>query len=368
MNGPEWLQLLLSYGVQATLVISITWLLDLWSHSSQMKSRIWTACFLSLIGLLAAGLLLPRLQLLHPWSELEPGELLYVANAQFVIGRALLAIWLLGVAVMLLRWVWDFVRVIHFVRSCQMLSEADQRQLSNLVAPSLRSVSGRRVQFLRSSEELGPFCYQFHQPLVFLPESLVGGDPAELRHVLCHELTHLQTQHPMQLFLQRFLQTFLWFHPLVWMSGKRAALVREFVCDDAVTENGVATAAYLKTLLRVVERRTVPQNGTFAIGRSAAELRIRAQRLVKELGLKRPRPTFYSALMIPLLTLVVSQIWLPLNPLSPSNSIWSRWPSWTAATLYAFDVRVRDFDLHDPRYQIHELMEARDKDFDGALN
>lgn len=362
MTAFEWLQIVLSYGVQITLVLAVAWYLDWTLKSSEAKSRVWTSAFLGLGVLLAAGLMLPKLQLFHPWSEIHPSILLGVIETEFVVGKTLLILWFFGVLVVLSRWVWHFFRLHQFIRSTHSLSTEQQAQLSNLVAANLTTIGDRQVQYRSSPEQLGPFCYQFHTPFVFLPESLLMGDPVELSHVLRHELTHLKTRHPMQLFIQKFLQTIFWFHPLVWVSGQRAGLVREFVCDDASTSDPGTTATYLRTLVRVVENRSKPQSGTFAIGRTASELRQRAMRLASDADTpQRIWPHLASVLPI-LAALLVSQIWLPVNPLASSRSAFTRWPSWTASTLHAFDVKVRDYERFDHSVQIHELIERRASD------
>ncbi len=357
MNSLQWLQFMLSYFLQASLVIGVAWALERWTHAAEAKTRIWTGCFVSLLGLLAAGLLLPRLHWLHPWSRLGPKELLTIANAEHVLGRSLLAIWLCGSCVMLVRWLIRFMAMRSFMRSCSSLAEDDRRRLPNLLPAELLCVNGHLVEFRISPEALGPFCYQLHQPVVFLPRSIVEGDPGELEHVLQHELMHLQTQHPLQLFAQQLVQAVLWFHPLVWISGRRASLVREFVCDDAVTREGASTASYLRTLLRIVEQRSQPQSGTLSIGRSSCELKLRARRLVSSGACSVSRFGSLAAIGVLLVAGLASQIWLPTNPLASPSSCYSPWPSWSAATLHAFNLTVRDFDPFETRLNAHELLE-----------
>ncbi len=360
MNALQWFQFLLSYLLQATLVIALAWLLEHRTRAAVTKTRIWAGCFVSLLGLLAAGLLLPHLEWLHPWSRLGPSELLSAANAEFVLGRGLLAIWLLGCCVMLVRWGIRFLDLRRLIWSCPELSPADTHRLSGMVESGRLRPGGMPVVFRLSPEEFGPFCYQFHQPIIFLPQSLLAGDPTELGHVLDHELTHLETRHPMQLFAQQLVQVVLWFHPLVGVSGRRASLVREFVCDDAASGDGASTASYLRTLLHIVEHRAKPQGSVMPIGRSPSELKRRAKRLVA--AVSRPAPRWGLAPVAGLLVAaaLASQVWLPTNPLASPTTRTSPWPSWSAAALHAFDVNVRDFERFDARLQLHELLEDED--------
>jgi beta-lactamase regulating signal transducer with metallopeptidase domain len=358
MSSLQWLQFTLSYALQATFVLCMAWALERWSQASETKTRVWTGCFVSLLGLLTAGLLLPRLHWVQPWSQLSPKSLLTVTTVQDVLGRSLMAVWILGSSIMLARWVFQFWSVRRFIHSCPKIDLKDQKKLETLVKGDLLKPGNRTVEFRASPEDLGPFCYQFHQPIVFLPPSLIHGYQGELQHVLLHELTHLETQHPVQLFAQKLVQVVLWFHPLVWMSAQRANLVREFVCDDAATCDRTSTASYLRTLLHFVEHRSAPQSSTLAIGRTSSELKLRARRLLTQTGYIGSRWKSASCVGVLITALIVSQAWLPTNPLASPRAMYSPWPSWSAAALHTFGLEVRDFETFEPGLQMHELLES----------
>jgi len=359
VNAFEWLQLLLSYAVQLTLVIVIAWCLEARVTSSKSKSKVWTGSFAGVMILFASGFLLPRLQLLHPWTRMEPVELLGVVETQFIVAKTLLTIWLIGIAAVVVHWIWQFSQIQRFIRSARQLSAEQTKAMLTLVPGKLKTVGNREVCLYRGPEDLGPFCYQFHQPMVFLPDSLVDGDNVALQHVLLHELTHLHTAHPMQLFLQKTLQAVFWFHPLVWSCGRRVAGVREFVCDEAVASDRETTIAYLRTLLQIVENSNRPVGGTLSMGRTPSELKQRAKHL-SSLGNRHDRGWVRLAPAIPIaVAIFVSQLWLPTNPLASSQSQWSRWPQWSAAMLHSMNVNVRDYERFDPDTRIHELLEAQ---------
>lgn len=356
MNSLQWMQVLVSYSIQAAIVIGAAWAIEGWVNNAQLKTRVWSACYLSLLILLCLGLLLPRLEWFHPWSEVGPNQLLEAAKIQSVIGKALLALWLLGVAAMVVRWTLQAVHIRQFVLSCPRWDGETLNVIKQLSPPGLLFVGGKEVQFRRSPEEYGPFCYQLHQPIVFLPISIVGGEESDLRYVLQHELTHLATQHPLQVFMQKLVQTLLWFHPLVWISGRRAIIVREFVCDDASSDGGAATASYLRTLLRIVERQSSSKEGTLTIGRTGSELRIRASRLVMESRRRSAWWASFAPLLVVVMAGLMSQCWLPTNPLASSRASHSPWPAWSASVLHMVGVDARDFEQFEPNRQLHELM------------
>lgn len=358
MTATQFLQWFSSYAFQSALVIGVAAGLDRWSSASTAKTRVWTACFVSLLGLLAVGLLLPHAQWVNPWTTAPKATVLAAAEAEQQIGTLVLRVWLFGVAVMAARLAIHFVRVQRFISSQPPVPADIDRGLRELVSPEALVAAGKPVAFYIGPEEMGPFCYQFHRPLVFLPASILAGDPQELRHVLQHELTHLQTEHPLQLFLQKTTQCVLWFHPLVWVASGRANLVREFVCDDAAANGGASTAAYLRTLLGIVERQQQFNLSSLALGRSVSEVRVRAARLVAQHKGVSPDLHIPVVAATVLAALAASFLWLPIDPFTSSRSVLSPWPTWSATTLHALDLPVRDFQTFHARDRTHELTEG----------
>ena len=355
MNSLNWFQIIISLSLQATLLTALACAIERRCNAAQVKARIWSCYYLGLLGLLAAGLLAPRAYWFNPWQRLDNQDLMRVVSFEQSAASLLLAAWLAGLVYFAIRWIVQFVQLHRFLRSCRTATPDEKRLLRAAAAPNeLLESAGRPVEFRICPEELGPFCYQLHQPAVYLPPSLMAGSPSELRHVLQHELTHLQTQHPLQVFTQRVVQTALWFVPAVWIAGRRAGLAREFVCDDAAVDHGASPASYLRTLLRYAAQPS-HCGATLAIARSSSELRVRAQRLARPESIAPRRLASWAPSIVLLGALAASQAWLPTNPLASPKTNYSPWPAWSAAALHAFDVSVRDFDQFDSRLQIHEL-------------
>jgi bla regulator protein BlaR1 len=359
MNSLEWFQFMLSFGLQASFVTFVACALERRCHNASVKTRIWTCYYVGLLGALASGLLLPRIRWAGPWRRLPVGELLKVIHVEQAIGGLMLNLWLTGSCFMLLRWVVSSLRLRQFLRRCCLVDVAEYTNLQNFMSRELLRPQGRAVEFRVGPESFGPFCYQLHRPVVFLPPSILRGNIDELRHVLLHELAHLRTQHPLQVFAQRLVQTFLWFLPLVWTAGRRASLAREFVCDDAATGQGASTASYLRTLLRFAQQQRASFDAVLAIARSASELKIRARRLASSLPSTNSGPVSLAPMTMVLSAILATQIWLPTNPLASATTFYSPWPAWSAAALHAFDVSVRDFDQYDARLQVYDLNEDR---------
>lgn len=358
MNALQWFEVIVSLAVQVTAITIVAVALERRAPAAMVKTRVWVCYYAALVGLLAAGLLLPRAQWIHPWQTFSDGDLLRMINLQQAAALVLLTIWLAGLGCLAAQWMIDFWRLRRFLQHCPLAASAEQDRLRAAAPQALLRFAGRSVQFRVAPEAAGPFCYQFHQPAVYLPQSLIDGDAAELRHVLRHELTHLHTHHPLQVFVQRFVQTVFWFVPPIWTAGRRAALAREFVCDEAAVDQGASAASYLKTLLRYAELQR-PGSAVLAISPSSSELRIRAQRLAQSNPARAGRVARRAPACLLLAALLLSQAWLPTNPLASPKSGYSPWPSWSAAALHVFDVSVRDFDQFEGRLQVYELSQQR---------
>ncbi|MBL9163102.1 MAG: M56 family metallopeptidase [Planctomycetaceae bacterium] len=355
MNSLQLLQFILSFATQATLITAATCAIERRCESARTKAQVWTCYYLCLLALLAAGLLLPKVNLPSPWLGLSGHEVLRAVTVQETAAVFLLATWFAGVVVFAARWLIAFALLHCFLRRCPLVGDAEKLRFRDAVSAKLSTLDGREVDFRIGPEAFGPFCYQFHTPVIVLPPSVVSGDLEELRQVLQHELTHLQTRHPLQLFFQRTVQTLLWFIPTVWTAGRRASLAREFVCDEAAVGGGASTVNYLKTLLRFAYGQNEYGRTILAMARSTSELTVRAQRLATRRSSNTGRQSVWAQSFVVLISLGMSQLWLPTNPLDSPKANYSPWPTWSAAVLHTFNISARDFDKFDARLQVHDL-------------
>lgn len=360
MTATQWLEVVASFSLQVSVVIAACKLLERTISTTSDRCAIWSNCFLCILLMGCAALVLPRLHLIQPWSQLEPHTRLTVSAAQDIIGRLLLAVWCIGMSVSLLRW---FVRGRNLrstLRECERMPDSD---VERLLGQSNIGIDGQqRPIVLISDGTHGPFCWQLHQPIVVLPRFLLEGNHEDLRHVLVHELKHLTTNHPLQLFWQHLVQVTCWFHPAVWNAASRASLLREFTCDEAAANNGANSAAYLRTLLRIVERCERNQNASaIGFGKSPSEIVLRARRLVDiskapRNAAGRPAMGRKTATCILLgLAGLMSLVWIPSDPLASPRSLWSPWPRWTAKAAHCFDCNLRDYEQYDRRSQLFEI-------------
>jgi beta-lactamase regulating signal transducer with metallopeptidase domain len=371
VNTTQLLEVLVSFSLQVLAITTTGMILERTMRRSADRCAIWSMCFCSILFLAAAGLLLPRLHFFQPWSSLTPHELLTVTAVQTLIGKDLLALWGLGATVHLLRWM---VRSYMLRRSLCNCVPLPKSEVESLLATIDTPISDDQLPtILITDDSEGPYCWQLHRPAIVLPRFLMEGSREDLRNVLVHELEHLRTNHPLQLFMQQLAQVVCWFHPAVWKASWRASLAREFYCDDAAAGDGANCTAYLRTLLHIAEHCEQRQNtSTFSFGRNPSEIVIRANRLVK---LARDRmggsggrflTRRMAACLLLLVTITMSQFWIPSDPLASSRAVYSPWPTWTAQVLHCFGYVLRDYEQFDRRAQPYELRQMQDGNWTSA--
>ena len=163
--------------------------------------------------------------------------------------------WLLGVALMSLRWgtgLWQLQRL--RTQGVQPGPEPWQVQLDRWSQSwGLR----RRVRLLVSERIGSPATLGFFKPVILMPASLLTGlSPAQWEAILLHELAHIRRADYAIRMIQSLIEILFFYHPLVWWVGKDLAHEREACCDDqavAACGDALRYAQALTTLQRMCQ-------------------------------------------------------------------------------------------------------------------
>jgi len=113
-----------------------------------------------------------------------------------------------------------------------------------------------------------PAVFGVLSPRILLPERLLLElDSEELRHVILHELCHIQRRDTLTGVIASVAGAFHWFNPLVGVVFRQFAADREVLCDRAVINsfgpNTESNRAYGETLLHLVSLLSIgPRPGT----------------------------------------------------------------------------------------------------------
>jgi beta-lactamase regulating signal transducer with metallopeptidase domain len=109
------------------------------------------------------------------------------------------------------------------------------------------------------------------RPRISLPHDISHLLTAqELDAVLLHELTHARRRDNLIRLVQELVLCVLWFHPLVWLAGRRLSVYRELSCDESVIER-----AHGRALVSALAKLAAPENTPFLQATASSHLRDR---------------------------------------------------------------------------------------------
>ena len=181
---------------------------------------------------------------------------------------AVVAVWLAGVCLLLVRLASGWWRVRQWHRTALALDPSPwQSRLDRLarwlgVRHAVRLVD---VSFVDSPMVIG-----WVRPIVLLPIAAVSHlTPGQVEAILAHELAHVRRHDALVNAAQAIAETLLFYHPAVWWISSRIREEREHCCDDvalSVTGDAVSYAAALAELESC--RSGLPAFGMAATGGS----------------------------------------------------------------------------------------------------
>ena len=189
----------------------------------------------------------PEVREVGPWGfvtvEAKP-------DAGGRLSGVLTCVWLAGCAALGLSWLRKSRRLSAAVRGGHELTRGRE-------AEALRSVRGwfgmrREVRLVVTPAVSEPGVWGVWRPVILLPEGVTERlDDDELETVFMHELSHVERWDNLAGVFQRALCCLFWFHPVVWMIGRRLLAEREQACDDVVVRRGGASTVYANGIAKV---------------------------------------------------------------------------------------------------------------------
>jgi bla regulator protein BlaR1 len=163
---------------------------------------------------------------------------------------ALLVIWLVGAAALLIVWRVRWRRTAVCLR--EAVPAAGGRELDILRGLEAR-VNCRRHLPLRlrlSREQMEPSVHGILRPVLVWPERLSERlSDSHMEAILAHELAHARRFDNGTAALHMLVEAVFWFHPLVWWMERRMVEERERACDEAVVALGGSPYAYAEAIL-----------------------------------------------------------------------------------------------------------------------
>ena len=165
------------------------------------------------------------------------------------LGSCLLAIWLLGVAVMAFRLGLSVWRVSRIVRRS---TEVPARVIEECRAVAAALGCRQAVRVVQTAEVPAPCLTGLFQPWLLLPEAnCEETNRADLRAILAHEFAHARRHDLVWNVVLHFWSILLWFHPLVWRIRAAHLAACDAVCDALAADLVGDVASYGRTLARL---------------------------------------------------------------------------------------------------------------------
>ncbi len=369
MSPVQFLEFLVSITLQAAVIVGVTHLLCRVVETPQQQGRLWNLCDLCLLMVALCGLLLPHPRIAHPWQAASAEIIAPLVVSGMILGKLVTGVWAAGACLSCLLLMREWRRAFRFLKTCRPATAAE---VSRVLPPSIsddfeRNTSCSRVRLLIGEGIGSPFCCQWHEPLLVIPEFLLEMSPEEIQLVTRHELEHLRSGHPLQLFVHQLVKSLFWFHPAIWWSSRQASLAREYACDEAAVAAHRDVVTYLKVLVAVAERglNREAEGAALFFGRGASVLALRGRRLLSHLehGLRTGsvQSRLWPQTVLASLSLAVWCLWAPLDVLASTRTAWSPWPRWSASVLRTFDIPARDYEPYETRTRFHEFLEHRQR-------
>lgn len=176
------------------------------------------------------------------------------------------------------------------------------------------------VEVLISSDAIMPMTWGVLRPVIVLPQSFAAWSDERLRLVIEHELAHIERRDALAHLACSLAACCLWFHPLVWITQRRLAQLRESACDDHVLQHSEQLPAdYADELIQTItalrnEGHALALAPALAIGMASMAARELKARLAAILDSNHDRSTlsvrgrWWSALGCTTLTLLLSSL------------------------------------------------------------
>jgi beta-lactamase regulating signal transducer with metallopeptidase domain len=174
-----------------------------------------------------------------------PAAPIAAARPTSAVAIALLAVWLVGAAVLLGRTLRARRRLRQLLRVCEP------------VTPGLWPGSSG-VRALETDAIDLPITVGVLHPAILLPRAGLQWPLPWRRAAVAHEVAHLKQRDPLLQAIAELATALYWFHPLAWLAARQLRIERELAADDRVLLEGSRSSDYAQLLVTLACAPDVP--------------------------------------------------------------------------------------------------------------
>ncbi len=266
--------------------------------SSARRALIWSIALLGILALPGLRLIIPTLPLRWLPVISAPRQMVTLAipvsegattvsgnfgKGSFSGGHVLEMVWCLGSAAVAGYFAFGYISLRKMRRDA--LSLADDGAFAEIYE---QSAVKRPVRILSSDSCEVPVTWGWLRPVVLLPAASASWPASRLRHVLRHELAHIQRGDWLIQLCACMACAIYWWNPLVWLAARCWRNACEEACDNLVLAGGSRPSEYAEDLLVIVKMlKPLPHRTALALTMARATLL--NQRIVAILDVSRNR-------------------------------------------------------------------------------
>lgn len=173
----------------------------------------------------------------------------------------LVMVWILGVFLLALRFLGNFVYV-HRLKNYRVIQPESQWQQRMLELKTKIGIE-KQVEIMQSALAKAPMVIGAFKPLILLPLSTFSGISArEMECIIAHELAHIKRHDYLLNLLQKIIEILFFYHPAIWWISSMIKSERENCCDDIAISVTGDSVNLVKALAAIEEKR---QNEELAV-------------------------------------------------------------------------------------------------------
>jgi len=276
-------------------LIPFCWLSSLGAHWARRSVTHTGQAFYFMVEEFSRPIRQAQLSVPHSASITPATQALPIAFA--TIG----AIWLIGCAILLARWIAGWQDASRMAQKASPLAEG--REFVSLRRAERKAGIRSQIPLVLAASETEPGVFGVFNPVLLWPIGLSRRlDDAQVEAIMAHEVEHVRRRDNLTAAIHAFVEALFWFHPLVrWMSTKMNE-ERERACDEKVIAQSAKPEAYAESILKVcafcMEPPTPCVSGVSGANLKDRILRIMARRSGVKMSSARKAVLYAAAVLI----------------------------------------------------------------------